>query len=86
MNRTNSKCQRRYVFLDELSDTAEPLEHYNNYEFDDLYIDYGTQKLYLFNGIKYRELLEHHIKFSTYYAAYDRSGKQCRLYHGRLFD
>ena len=79
--------QRQYVFLDELSDTAEPLEHYNNHEFDDLWIDYGNQKLYLWNGIKYRELLEHHSEYSTYFLAYDRNdGSQCKLCHSKLFD
>ena len=86
MNKS-SYGQHQYVFLDELSDTAEPFERYNNYEFDDLWIDYGTQKLYLFNGVKYRELLEHHDKYSIFYYAYDRNnGKQCKLCHSRLFD
>ena len=79
--------QRQYTFIDELSETAEPLERYNNYEFDDLWIDYGSQKLYLFNGIKYRELLEHRDKYSIFYYAYDRNnGKQCKLCHSKLFD
>ena len=83
----SSHYQHQYVFLDELSETAEPLEFYNNHEFDNLWIDYGNQKLYLWNGIKYRELLEHHIKNSIFYYAYDRNdGKQVRLYHNILFD
>ena len=83
----SSNHDRQYVFLDELPETAEPLELYNNHEFDDLWIDYGTQKLYLFNGIKYRELLEYHNKYSIFYYVYDRnSGKYTRLYHGKLFD
>ena len=82
----SSNHGRQYVLLDELPETAEPLEHYNNHEFDDLYIDYATQKLYYFQGVKYRELLEHHNKYSTYYFAYDRNGKCVCLYHSRLFD
>ena len=79
--------QHQYNFIDELPETAEPLEHYNNYEFDDLWIDYGAQKLYLFNGIKYRELLVHHNQNSIFYYAYDRNnGKQCKLCHSKLFD
>ena len=42
MKNKTSNFQRQYVFLDELPETAEPLEHYNNHKFDDLWIDYGN--------------------------------------------
>ena len=86
-NRSASRGGRQYTFLDELNDTAEPLEFYNQHEFDDLWIDYGTQKLYLFNGIKYRELLEHQKgQFSRYFVVHDTEGKRVMLYHSKLFD
>ena len=84
-NKTSNKSHQ-YNFIDELPNTAEPLEQYNNHELDDLYIDYGTQKLYLFNSINYRELLEHHTQNSIYYITRDRNGKECRMYHSKLFN
>ena len=85
-NRSGHKGYQ-YVFIDELPETAEPLERYNKHEFNELWIDYETQKLYVFNGSKYRELLELHNQYSTYYQAYDRNdGKKVRLYHNILFD
>ena len=87
MKNKSSQFQRQYNFIDELPETAEPLEHYNNHEFDDLWIDYASQKLYIEVMNKYRELLEHHIKHTTYYVAYDRyDGKKVKLFHSRLFD
>ena len=87
MKNKTSHFQRQYNFIDELPETAEPLERYNNHEFDDLWIDYENQKLYLFNSIKYRELLEHHNKNSLFYVAYDRNDGKCvLLYHNKLFD
>lgn len=78
--------RRQYTFLDELPETAEPLEFYGNHGFDDLWIDYGTQKLYLFNGIKYREQLIHQHKFQQYYTVCDTEGKHVNLYLSILFD
>ena len=82
----SSSNGHQYTFIDELPDTAEPLEFYNNHEFDDLWIDYGTQKLYIRVANKYRELLEHKRKFSSFFVAYDREGKHANLSHGKLFD
>lgn len=76
----------QFVFIDELPETAEPLERYNNHEFDDLWIDYENQKLYLFNGVKYRELLQHQRVFSSYYRINDREGKTVYLPFSVLFD
>ena len=86
----NTKNQSRskgyqYVFLDKLPETAEPLEFYNNHEYDDLWIDYGTQKLYLYNGALYRELIEHQNGHYRYVNAIDREGKRTRLSLNQLF-
>ena len=87
-NRKNSSSNRgrQYVFHDELPETAEPLEFYNGHEFDELWIDYGTQKLYIRVANKYRELLEQQCRFCVFYYAYDREGKRIQLYHSSLFD
>ena len=45
---------RKYIFIDELPETAEQLTAYNGYEFAELFIDHENQKLYVFNGIRYR--------------------------------
>ena len=76
----------QYTFVDELPDTAEPFEFYNNHEFDDLWIDYGTQKLYVRTVNKYRELLEHDYRWNHYYNAYDKEGKPVKLCYKALFD
>ena len=84
-NKTSAKG-RQFTFIDELPETAEPLEFYNEHEFDDLWIDYEAQKLYIRAGSKYRELLEHHRRFNVFYVAYDRERKQVNLCHSVLFD
>jgi len=77
----------RYVFYDELPETAEPLEMYNDHEFDDLWIDYETQKLIYFQGVKYRELrLLHHCRSKGYWATDRNNGKQVWLSHIKLFN
>ena len=76
----------QYVFLDELPETAEPLEFYNNHEFDDLWIDYENQKLYVFQGVKYRELIQHPKRHTSYYNAYDKKGNHVSIYRSVIFD
>ena len=56
-NKPTNGHGHQYVFLDELPDTAEPLEAYNGHEFDGLFVDFENEKLYLFNGVRYRELI-----------------------------
>ena len=82
----NGWGQYQYTFLDELPETAEPLEHYNNHEFDDLWIDYQSQKLFIKVVNKYRELKEHYQRFQKYYTTNDREGKNIHLYHNITFD
>ena len=77
----------QYVFIDELPETAEPLERYGNHEFDSLWIDYSTQKLYVETVYKYRELRLNKQKLRWIYYVYDRNdGKRVMLYHSKLFD
>ena len=75
----------QYVFYDELPETAEPLDAYNGHEFDGLFIDYENEKLYLFNGINYRELVPLRNKGNIYYIAYDIEGHKRTLAHKVLF-
>ena len=83
-NRSSTRsCE--YVFLDELPETAEPLDAYNGHEFDGLFIDYDSEKLYLFNGVKYRELFPCRGSGNIYYNAYDIEDHQRRLAHKVLF-
>ena len=77
--------QRQYVLINKLPDTAEPLDGYNNHEFDGLWIDYTNQKLYVSTGIQYRELLEHRCRGHRYYSVYDMEDKQVNLFHKTLF-
>ena len=83
-NRSGQK-HYKYTFFDELPETAEPLDAYNGWEFDGLYIDYENKKLYLFNGIKYRELLSSRNKGNIYYVVSDIENKRRALSHKVLF-
>ena len=86
-NNKNRSGQRhyQYVFLDELPETAEPLDAYNGNEFDGLFIDYEQEKLYVFNGVKYRELLPLRWRGNIYYLAYDIEDHKRKLSHKVLF-
>ena len=86
-NMKNMSGQRRYhfTFLDELPDTSERLDAYNGHEFDGLFVDYENQKLYLWNGALYRELLLLRDGGYLYYNAYDIENKQRKLSHKLLF-
>jgi len=76
----------QYVFLDELPESAEPLDSYNGHDLDGVFVDYDQQKIYLFNGVKYRELISSRITGSLYYRVYDIENKQTWLSHKVLFD
>ena len=75
----------QYTFHDELPETAESLDAYNGHEFDGLFVDYDEQKLYLFNGVRYRELVSTRDRGNLYYRVYDITNKQRKLSHKILF-
>ena len=75
----------QYVFLDELPETAEPLDSYNGYDLDGIFVDYEEKKLYLFNGRQYRELIPCRNGGSIYYSVQDIQNKRIKLYHEVLF-
>ena len=83
-NRTGQKGHQ-YVFLDELPETAEPLDAYNGHDFDGLFIDYEQEKLYVFNGVKYRELFPQRNQGNIYYHTYDIEDHRRKLAHKVLF-
>ena len=87
MNAKNksSHLGRQYTFLDELPETAESLDSYNGHDLSGVYIDYKNEKLYLFNGVKYRELLPMRCKGNIRYCCYDIEDKRVYLYHKVLF-
>ena len=85
-NRNRSGWGRnRYTYFDELPETAEPLDSYNGHDFDGLYIDYEREKLYVFNGLKYRELAPTRNRGNIYYQTYDVEDHKRRLSHLILF-
>ena len=84
-NRTSTR-NRQFTFIDELPETAESLDAYNGHEFDGLFIDYENEKLYLFNGVNYRELQSSRNKGSLYYQTYDIENHWRQLSHKVLFD
>ena len=86
MRNRSGHFQHQYVFLDELPETAEPLDAYNGNEFDGLFIDYEQEKLYVFNGVKYRELFPQRSRGNIYYQTYDIEGNRRWLAHKVLFD
>ena len=80
-----SMNRHQYTFLDELPETTESLDSYNGYDFDGLYIDYEQQKLYLFNGVRYRELIPYRNKGNIYYKVRDIENNRITLAHKVLF-
>jgi hypothetical protein len=84
-NRSGQKGYK-YVFLDELPTSAEPLSKYNNHDLTDIFIDRENKKLYLFNTEKYREIMP--IKYSSglRYKVHDSENKWINLYHKILFE
>lgn len=84
-NKNRGGYKQPFTFIDELPETAEPLDAYNGHEIDGLFIDQSARKLYLFNGVKYRELtplVNHGI---IYYTLYSIEGKKVCLSHKVLF-
>ena len=76
---------RQYKFFDELPETAERFESYNGRDLDGVYIDYENEKLYLFNGVRYRELIPCRNRGSICYHIVDIENKVVHLYHKVLF-
>ena len=85
MRNMSSHRGRKYVFLQQLPPTAELLEHYNNHEFNGLFIDRVQKKLYIWNGCCYRELVATNDKGWICYCVQDIDRKHCKLCHNRLF-
>lgn len=83
--RNKSGRVHQYVFLDELPETAETLDAYNGHEFDGLWIDYENEKLYLFNGVKYREIVATRRQGSIRYRVLDIENIYRDLSHKVLF-
>jgi len=75
----------KYVFHDELPESAESLDSYSGHDLDGVFVDYERQKLYLFNGIKYRELIPCRSNGNIYYLVQDIENKQVHLYHKVIF-
>ena len=84
-NRT-SMNGHQYVFLDELPETSEPLDDYNEHEFDGLWIDYENRKLYSIAGHSYRELLPIPHGRRMRYMVKDINKRPCFLIHETLFE
>ena len=83
-NKTRQK-KIKYNYLDELPESAEQLDSYNGHDFDGLYIDYENEKLYIFNGVRYRELLPIRQGGNIYYHCYNIENKISSLAHKVLF-
>ena len=84
-NKNRAGYRYQYVFLDELPETAESLDAYNGHEFDGLFVDYENEKLYLFNGARYREVIGTRTHGNIYYQVYDIEDYRRRLAHKVLF-
>ena len=86
----NSRNQSRhngndYTFYDELPENAEILESYNGHDLDGVYVDYENHKLYLFNGIRYRELIPCRARGNIRYRVRDIENKDVSIYYSVLF-
>lgn len=75
----------KYTYLDELPEGSEELESYGSHELDGYYINHDLEKVYVWNGVRYRELYPVKVTGSIAYSAVDIQGKKIRLYHKQLF-
>ena len=82
---SSKSANGEFTFYDELPETAESLDSYNGHDFDGLYVDFETQKLYIFNGLKYRELIPSRRKGCIFYSAKDIENKFRQINHKVLF-
>ena len=85
MSNTTKYRSHQFNIIDELPETADNLDSYNGYEFDGLYIDYTTEKLYLFNGLRYRELTAYRRGGNIRYLVKDIEDHMRELSHRVLF-
>ena len=76
---------KKFVFIDELPETAESLDSYNGHDFDGLFVDYDDEKLYLFNGARYREVTAYRSHGNICYNIKDIEGKRRWIAHKVLF-
>ena len=83
-NRTSNKGVK-YNYFDKLPETAEALDSYNGHDLDGVYIDYENEKLYLFNGVKYRELISVRHGGNLRYGIMDIEGARVQMVHKVLF-
>ena len=81
----SSSYGRHFTYLDELPESAESLDSYNGHDLDGVFVDYEQKKLYLFNGVKYRELLALRSNGIIYYQVYDIEHKHISISHKILF-
>ena len=84
--KNRSGRNHKYIFIDELPETAESLDSYNGYDLNGVFVDYENKKVYLFNGVKWRELVPCRDRGNIYYRVYDIEQKQISLYHKVLFE
>ena len=75
-----------YVFLEQLPPSAVLLESYNDHDLNGVFIDRARQKLYMFNGVCYRELVPYERRGHYYYHIYDVEGSHTSLSHNLLFN
>ena len=83
----NGLNRKQYKFIDEIPTTSKSLTSYNNHTLDSIYIDRTTQKLYLFNGARIKELepLVQKGRSTNHYNVRDVAGKSVHLSHNKLF-
>lgn len=73
-----------YTYIDELPEETQALESYGRHELDNYFINFELKKLYVYNGVRYRELVP--VRAGTVcYTAVDIEGKKIKLCHNVLF-
>ena len=78
-------CRNKFIYHDELPETAESLDSYNGHDLDGVFVDYELKKVYLFNGLKYRELVICRNGGRLFYNVQDIENKRVALYPIVLF-
>ena len=82
----NSTMHHEHIYVNTLPNIAVQLTNYRKYSLSDVYIDYANEKIYQFNGVRFREITLHKYENTNYYyVIYIDKGKSIHLSYNILF-
>lgn len=74
-----------YNYIEHMTDQMTEINHYSNWDFDNLYFDLETELFYFYNGIYYRELhINEPPNGNLYVYVYDVDNKLRKIYYNKF--